>query len=891
MPVWLIQIVVSIALTLVSTLIQAATATKPKEAGLRTQQQVGGKVPLSFLVGTYATAGKLEYVNSWGNAGGVTNSFLTHVVSLSDLPIHGVTKIYVNSEGLELGDDDHATQGFPVPACNIDGRDHLWLEFKDGQQTTANSFLTGKFGSDPDQPWEADMVGRGIAYVTLTARWNREFWNGEPRYLMQTEGILLYDPREDTTAGGSGPQRRDDPETWTFSDNPVVIIYNILIGIRYAGEWVWGMQDDIDPSRLPYDTWSTAMDLCDQQIELNAGGSEKRFRAGREISVNETPIDVINDLLTGCTGRMSESAGIYTILIGATPAAVATFTDASVIVTEGTTLEPFPPIDDVINGATATFVAPQQAWTPKETRGYYSAPFRAADGGHLRTVGLTLNTIFSGSTAQRVLKATVNDNRRFGRHVLPLTPEFGAYRPLQVLRWNSDVNQYVTKDFLITSIAEAPNGNVVVGLQEVDPTDHNWVPGTDEQVITYTPVFVIRPAPQDATGFQVFADSIDDNDGTPRRPTFRVQYEGDQDDVQSIGFEVKLNEAADDDLVVSGTFSYGNPATNPDPKSTRINNVFPPNTILEARFKFLPFSGRTTLWSEWLPVTTPDVRFGALDVYEGSITADLPESVKNWQTWVGDGLRDLIGQLEEVARRAQQQDLANYRDVQVMKRSLVSAFGDARAEFSEQIVAATGPNSSIALQLTSLESQVGTDLATAMTGLQTQIGLLGLDVDGFNGLVSTINTDIDGVQSAISGPGGLNSQLSVIAQAFTSLSAASANGNVSTANFRMTAASGPAGYSRIGAQTRVGGAGSWRGAAWFLDTPNNPALPTRFVVDAQQFVILNSANAGVFQPFIFESGEAKMMAARINVITAGILRNASGSTVLDLNAGTLRIST
>jgi hypothetical protein len=45
-------------------------------------------------------------------------------------------------------------------------------------------------------------------------------------------GKYCYDPRkDDTVTGGSGDHRWDDPDTWEFSDNPVVCRYNWVRGI------------------------------------------------------------------------------------------------------------------------------------------------------------------------------------------------------------------------------------------------------------------------------------------------------------------------------------------------------------------------------------------------------------------------------------------------------------------------------------------------------------------------------------------------------------------------------------------------------------------------------------------------------------------------------------
>src|SRR5690606_10862413 len=120
----------------------------------------------------------------------------------------------------------------------------------------------------------------------------------------ELRGIPLYDPREDSEAGGEGDQRWDDPSTWGFSDNPIVIAYNLLRGIHYQqvtdtalGPLVWG--GGASEAQLPFEPWAAAMDAAD------AAG----FRAGRRISVSETPNDVITEFLAAANARIAYCAG------------------------------------------------------------------------------------------------------------------------------------------------------------------------------------------------------------------------------------------------------------------------------------------------------------------------------------------------------------------------------------------------------------------------------------------------------------------------------------------------------------------------------------------------------------------------------------------------------
>src|SRR5690606_3078668 len=68
------QFVLGVALKVGLSLLERARQKSQEPRGVQGQIQVGGDNPLSFIVGTYATAGSLEYVNTWGNSGKTPNA-------------------------------------------------------------------------------------------------------------------------------------------------------------------------------------------------------------------------------------------------------------------------------------------------------------------------------------------------------------------------------------------------------------------------------------------------------------------------------------------------------------------------------------------------------------------------------------------------------------------------------------------------------------------------------------------------------------------------------------------------------------------------------------------------------------------------------------------------
>ncbi|RUW55621.1 hypothetical protein EOA32_00970 [Mesorhizobium sp. M1A.F.Ca.ET.072.01.1.1] len=579
-----------------------------QQSGIKTDIQTGGDNPLSFIVGAYATAGQLEYVNTYGNDGDTPNAFITFVVSLSDIPVSGFTNtIWVNGEKCTIsGDVDPSGRGNGVTEFLKDGKYYMFVKFYDGTQTVADAHCRAKFGSDPDRPFTADMIGRGVAYAVVTCRFNRKFFTGIPQMRFEVNGVKLYNPAKDSTNGGSGLHRWNDPTTWEFSKNNAVVNYNITRGIYYDGTWIFGGQN-LPALLLPSASWIAAINECDAAISLVAGGTEPQYTCGYEVNVDQQPLDIIEAFLDGCSGRMYEIGGYYKITAGAPAAAVYSFTDGDILATEDLTFDPFPGLEQTYNGAHASYPEPGEGWAAKDAPPYLVPDLEAADEGRRLLANLQFATTTSNTQVQRLLKAAVEANRKFRRHIIPLPPEAWLLEPGDVVSWSSTREGYTTKDFLISAITGKVGMVQIVSVQEIDAADYDWTPGTDEKPFSVGYVGNVNPPVQTFTGFAASPATLFDNDGTPRAPSIAVNYPGTMDDVQSVRIQVKIATAPDTDLTFDGTLPYGDPGTNDDPLTAIINATFVPKTDYKVRGKLVPYSGRETDWSDWLDVTTTDV--------------------------------------------------------------------------------------------------------------------------------------------------------------------------------------------------------------------------------------------------------------------------------------------
>lgn len=820
--------------TLLSNALKPPTP-EQKDPGVSLTMQIGGNNPLSFIVGTAATAGHRTYAGSWGTDGQTPNAFFVDVRELANVPITSLAGVYVEGElGSVLWAELHPEYGYPIAQGRRDGKDHLWVKFYDGNQTVADSYLRAKFGAHPERPYDADMIGRGTAYCVVTQRYHRELWQGRtPALLFQVNGMRMYDIRKDSTAGGFGAHRRNDPSTWEFTRNPYVIAYHAaFMGIYYGSEWVWGLQN-LPSSRLPVSSWIAAMNEADRVLSGNWSGAAQ-FTIGGEITVDMQPADFLDQVAKSSLGRFIETAGSYKPRCGLPGAAVWSFTEQQLSITDPRTFTPFPGLEGTHNTIRASYTEPAEAWKVKPVSDVTDAAMIASDGNRELVAGLSFPLVTNNPQAQRLAYSYLHDGRRFRIFTASFHPLSWLLEPGDVIDGTLINEGYIGKSFEILEMSGRRTFVQTLTLREVDPADFD-PPQNAYQDWSVGPIQTIYPAPQAATGISFAPYTFTDNQNRDRRPAIEGFYQGGMDDIEY--FAVQVRRPGDTLPFFEGEFPYQDEVIGPASQPI-FSNSFVADMDLEVRGKYVPYSARQTNWTGWLTVTTPDIKlvpgldfdpFGDVVGFE-----NLADDLAGYQDWIGSSARELIEQAQANATKTAGQELANSLQFQELRTEVAVSVGEVEASFLQTITVAIVP-------------------------LQNEVG-------------------------------GLTGDVAALADYLTELSAGDGD-DVSTARFRMTTLSGPSGYSRIGAQTRVDTADpmAWRGAAWYLDTPTNPALPTRFLVEADQFIVVNGGDTA--QPLIFEGGVLKLQVANIGLVRAGRMESADSKFIIDLNLKRISIST
>lgn len=175
--------------------------------------------------------------------------------------------------------------------------------------------------------WTNNHRGDGQASVAMIAEsaeaksQNKRFPYGAPQVSVEVDGALCWDFRDPA-------QSPTNPATWQWTRNSVVI----LCWHECFNEF--GNRRDYTKAILPVlDMWIEEADICDEDVPLAAGGTEKRYECNGWDTTENGPKVGTQAILATCDGWMIERGdGALLLTVGKfRESRVETITDADLI--------------------------------------------------------------------------------------------------------------------------------------------------------------------------------------------------------------------------------------------------------------------------------------------------------------------------------------------------------------------------------------------------------------------------------------------------------------------------------------------------------------------------------------------------------------------------------
>ena len=646
------------------------------------------------------------------------------MLELSDLPISGYGRIWIDGELHTFRSDPRlnlAGDGFGAALDHPEhDNDYAWVRLHDGRQTAADAYLLKTFSTYPERPWSADMILKGVAYAVITFKGrakDKVYTGGFPEVRIEIDGAPLYDPRTGTTG---------------FTENPIVMAWNIVRGIQLATGDVWGY--DVPAADIVQGPAFAAMNVCDEMVS-NGSGTEKRYRAGIEITVDTEPADAVQALLDACSGDFADMGGEIVLSAGPPPPSVYSFTDAEVMRTSDEDFTPFEGLDAIKNAIHAKFPDPNKKWEIRDAVPLYNLAWEAQDGGRRLVADISFPAVPFPRQVRRLMREMAADARKFRNHMIALPPDAGHIRVLDTITWTSSpANGYVSKQFEVRQKAVDPwTGVVIVQIKERDPADYNPNVFLDGELPSVAPGGIVVPEIVGVPGWSVNAVNAGG------LPGIKIDW---NPNIVCDAIKWKITRVSNGQVVNTGTTT--------DVKDGTVTLTAGLINKTQYRVVGRRIMNRETKDSVAVLVTTMDLRVTRGQL-EQAILDDIAGAIADADRIEGIVAANRTEMLNEVA--AVELDVTNARG------ELTTIRNDLLAESNRAKNEATAIRASIVDVIDDLDEgllQAQSDLNTARTQLQTQIGNVqtGLRSEMGTAITTGINnydTVVQGQLSAIAG--------------------------------------------------------------------------------------------------------------------------------------------
>lgn len=680
--------------------------------------QYGGALPRQAMMGPGATGGHLVYTNVYGN-----NEYLQCVFVVGD-GLHGdLTRIWYNGKSCNIsGPVGHGSFEL-TDFTDTNSGAHVWVRwFRGEDDQSADEQLVDE--ANPAGRWTSEHRGRGVCYLSVTQKYNEELGLvSVPQVLIEHEGLVVYDPRKDSTNGGSGAHRWGQPATYEPSANPAIQEYNFRRGISIAGQRVLGMQ--VSPVNLLLSMYVAAANACDEDVPLKEGGNEPRYRCSVGLADDRQHSQTLEVIRASMAGFSMERAGQFGPLAGVAQVAITdlAFGDDDLQVGSAAPFTKYRSRSEAATAIHGKFSDPAQKWTAVAFPARENPADDALFGDKLAR-DMDLTQVFSSSQAQRVAEIARRRSLQQGKGSVMLGAKWIAVQPGDWLPFNSGRHGDMT--VLVTGVRIDPaNHNVGITYERISSSVYSWTTAGEldpPAIPTGGQPSGLATAAQNMMAVGVSLPG--DNDLV--RPGIHFTWDPVLDpSVERVMFEIR--KVGD-----SGTMPF---TSHFPPSGTAVaSEGIQANTSYEYRHRLQTMPVRATPWSDWTTVLSgtehvvPNANFAlalALEAFSERVArmvTDIVQPAIDFRGEVEDFMAEVARRQDsrnwldklsnkELVRRREEAIRATVGDVEAGVTTLAEAFADSEDAFASYQV-------TVDTRFDTNEASISTN-ATAITNANT----------------------------------------------------------------------------------------------------------------------------------------------------------------------------
>lgn len=372
-----------------------------------------------LVYGTRRVSGVIVYQGASTSGTDGTNDRLVFVVALAAHQVQAIRgiwldRIYIPASSIDSNGDVTSSQFWRSTGPTV----RIYKAFGTSTQTPASGVLA----RIPE--FTSSHQLKGCAYIVVSCTKNDEaFPQGPPRDIgAEVDGMRCYDPRYDSTNGGSGSQRANDATTWTFTRNPAIIWRHYVSGGSVTNDVatpyrVYGVKEG--DARIDDAYVIAAANVCDEVLSgANAppSGSQNRYSCDLECSTDQSHRTIIENILATMAGTAVIVHGKWRLYAGAYQTPEHSLSSADLY--GGIKSEETSSHADRYNAVSATFNDWTQEYAETSTLYRNNSSYVTQDGGEKMPLDIRLPGVVDQYQAQRLAEIRLRQSRMQHKVVL-----------------------------------------------------------------------------------------------------------------------------------------------------------------------------------------------------------------------------------------------------------------------------------------------------------------------------------------------------------------------------------------------------------------------------------------------------------------------------------------
>ena len=364
-----------------------------------------------------------------------------------------------------------------LAAHEIDGIENLWIgeeysSLEKYQDDVTYYLHNGAMQQNADRKlldsapaWTEMHKGNNIAYLHVILNWHENLWNlGLPDISATIRGKKIYDPRLVEVENSIHPSA--EVSARQFSDNPALCVLDYLISEQGLA---------CENNEIDWQSFIDAANLCEQQVN-----GDNRYRCNGVVVLEQTPIEIVEQLLTSCAGVLVYTQGKYKIFAAAPRTTSAHLNENNLRANpQGI---PRPERTNLVNTLRAVYNDESENWQPNDITPITNSTYLLNDGGKELTYNLELPYTTSRAHAERLARLAFEVVRPGARIKFPATLAAIGIDVWEVVSISLPQVGYENKLFRVLAWRMSEDFGIDLELQEYDPAAYIDYPPSDARV-------------------------------------------------------------------------------------------------------------------------------------------------------------------------------------------------------------------------------------------------------------------------------------------------------------------------------------------------------------------------------------------------------------------------